>query len=110
MSETMAAVEKESLIATDIEIWRLHYAETLRHWHDRFMANIDRVRAIYDERFCRMWSYYLVASEMGFRSGNQSVFQMQLARRQDAVPLTRDYLYAAAEAQPVKRPRAMAGT
>jgi cyclopropane-fatty-acyl-phospholipid synthase len=109
MSETMAAVEKERLFTTDIEIWRLHYAETLRHWYDRFSANVDRVRAIYDERFCRMWRYYLKASEMGFRTGNQAVFQFQLARRQTAVPLTRDYLYAAPEAAAVKRPRAMAG-
>jgi cyclopropane-fatty-acyl-phospholipid synthase len=109
MSETMAAVEKERLFATDIEIWRLHYAETLRHWHDRFSTNIDRVRAIYDERFCRMWRYYLKASEIGFRTGNQAVFQFQLARRQTAVPLTRDYLHAAPQAAPVKRPRAMAG-
>jgi cyclopropane-fatty-acyl-phospholipid synthase len=109
MSETMAAVEKEHLIATDIEVWRLHYAQTLRHWHNRFMANIDRVRAIYDDRFCRMWSYYLIASEMSFRSGGQSVFQVQLARRQDAVPLTRDYLYTPTEARPAKRPRALAG-
>ncbi len=93
MSEMVQAVEKERLWTTDIEIWRLHYAETLRHWHDRFMANIDRVRAIYDDRFCRMWRYYLVASELTFRYGRQCVFQVQLAHDQDAVPLTRDYLY-----------------
>lgn len=93
LSETMAAIEKEGLYETDIEIWRLHYAETLRHWYERFMTNIDRVREIYDERFCRMWRFYLVASEMTFREARQCVFHLQLARRQEAVPLTRDYLY-----------------
>ncbi len=93
LSEMVAAVEHEDLFTTDIEVWRLHYAETLRHWHDRFMAHIDRVREIYDERFCRMWRYYLVASEMTFRYNKQVVFQVQLAHRRDAVPLTRDYLW-----------------
>ncbi|SMX31784.1 SAM-dependent methyltransferase [Actibacterium lipolyticum] len=93
MSEVMTAVEKEDLFTTDVEVWRLHYAETLRHWHDSFVANIDQARALYDERFCRMWRYYLVASELTFRLHHQVVFQFQLARKQDAVPLTRDYLY-----------------
>ncbi|MBD3679395.1 MAG: class I SAM-dependent methyltransferase [Rhodobacteraceae bacterium] len=95
MSEASAAIEKERLVTTDVEVWRLHYAETLRHWYDRFTANIDRAREIYDERFCRMWRYYLVASELTFRLNTQVVFQFQLARRQEAVPLTRDYLYPA---------------
>jgi cyclopropane-fatty-acyl-phospholipid synthase len=73
----------------------LHYAETLRHWHDRFMARRDEAAAIYDERFCRMWRYYLIASEMTFRLNRQCVFQFQLAHNQEAVPLTRDYLYPA---------------
>jgi cyclopropane-fatty-acyl-phospholipid synthase len=94
LSEMVAPVERQQLYVTDIEIWRLHYAETLRHWHDRFMANIDKARALYDDRFCRMWRYYLVASEMTFRHNWQCVFQVQLAHRQEAVPLTRDYLYA----------------
>jgi cyclopropane-fatty-acyl-phospholipid synthase len=94
LSEMVAPVEKSRLYITDIEMWRLHYAETLRHWHDRFVANEDRARALYDDRFCRMWRYYLVASEMTFRHNWQCVFQVQLAHRQDAVPLTRDYLYA----------------
>ena len=93
LSEMSAAVEKEDLWATDIEVWRLHYAETLKHWHDRFTANIDKVREIYDDRFCRMWRYYLIASELTFRLGRQCVFQVQLSRKQDAVPLTRDYLH-----------------
>ncbi|WP_372603913.1 class I SAM-dependent methyltransferase [Actibacterium sp.] len=94
LSETMQAVEKERLVATDIEVWRQHYAETLKHWHDRFVVNEAKAAALYDERFCRMWRYYLVASEMTFRHHSQVVFQLQLTRRQDAVPLTREYLYS----------------
>ncbi|WP_095588457.1 SAM-dependent methyltransferase [Actibacterium ureilyticum] len=93
LSETMAAVERAGLWACDIEVWRLHYAETLRHWYDRFMDRIDEAEALYDARFCRMWRYYLIASELSFRLNQQVVFQLQLSRRQDAVPLTRDYLY-----------------
>jgi cyclopropane-fatty-acyl-phospholipid synthase len=73
-------------------VLRLHYAETLRHWRQRFLRNIGRVREIYDERFCRMWEMYLAASEAAFRYGGQVVFQIQFAKRQDAVPLTRDYI------------------
>ena len=92
LSEMSAAMEKSGLWPTDVEVWRLHYAMTLAHWLQRFDANIDKIRALYDDRFCRMWRYYLVASEMTFREGRQCVFQMQLANRQDAVPLTRDYI------------------
>jgi cyclopropane-fatty-acyl-phospholipid synthase len=95
LSEMAAAVEKAGLYPTDLEVWRLHYAETLRHWHDRFEANEDQARALYDDRFCRMWRFYLKASEHCFRHNRQCVFQFQLARKQDAVPLTRDYLYPA---------------
>ncbi|NKX43461.1 SAM-dependent methyltransferase [Roseicyclus persicicus] len=101
LSEVAAAVEQADLFPTDIEVWRLHYAETLRHWHDRFAANEDRARALYDARFCRMWRYYLKACEHTFRHNRQCVFQVQLTRRQDAVPLTRDYLY------PAEAPRQM---
>ena len=93
LSEAMRPIENQDLFATDVEVWRLHYAETLRHWHDRFMANIDRARELYDERFCRMWRYYLLACEMTFRHNRQVVFQFQITKQQDAVPLTRDYLY-----------------
>jgi cyclopropane-fatty-acyl-phospholipid synthase len=96
LSEVAAPIEASGLWLTDLEVWRLHYAETLRAWQRRFEANIDAVRALYDERFCRMWRFYLVASEMSFRAGRQCVFQLQLAHRQDAVPLTRAYLSAAA--------------
>jgi cyclopropane-fatty-acyl-phospholipid synthase len=92
LSEVLAAVERAGLYVTDIEVLRLHYAETLKAWRKRFEANLDRVREIYDERFCRMWRFYLVASELAFRHNDHVVFQIQLARKQDAVPLTRDYL------------------
>ena len=92
MSEVLAAIETAGLYITDIEVLRLHYAETLRHWHDRFQANRQEVIEIYDERFCRMWEWYLKGCEMAFRYWNQAVFQMQIAKRQDAVPLTRDYV------------------
>jgi cyclopropane-fatty-acyl-phospholipid synthase len=95
LSEMAAAIERQALYMTDVEIWRLHYAETLRHWHERFVANEARARALYDDRFCRMWRYYLLACELTFRHNWQCVFQVQLAHRQEAVPLTRDYLYPA---------------
>jgi cyclopropane-fatty-acyl-phospholipid synthase len=94
LSEVMAAIEKEALWPCDIEVLRLHYALTLRHWHDRFMANADRAREIYDDRFVRMWRFYLVGCEQGFRHGRMCVFQLQLGRRLDSAPITRDYLLA----------------
>ncbi len=92
LSEVLAALERERLYVTDIEILRLHYATTLAHWHSRFQANRARIAELYDERFCRMWEFYLKGCEMAFRYWNQMVFQMQIARNQDAVPLTRDYI------------------
>ncbi len=93
LSEVLSAVERVGLWVTDIEILRLHYAETLQHWRDRFDSNRERIRAIYDDRFCRMWEFYLVGCEIAFRRLNQMVFQIQLARSQEAVPLTRDYMF-----------------
>jgi len=92
LSEVLAAIERERLWVTDIEILRLHYARTLRAWRDRFARNRERVKRLYDERFCRMWEFYLTGCEVSFREMGQMVFQIQLARRQDAVPLTRDYI------------------
>jgi len=92
LSEVTAAIERSGLFITDIEVLRLHYAETLRHWRERFVANWDEAKSIYDERFCRMWEFYLAASEVAFRHLGLVVFQIQMARRQDAVPLTRSYL------------------
>ncbi|MSP02994.1 MAG: class I SAM-dependent methyltransferase [Acetobacteraceae bacterium] len=94
LSEVMPAVERSGLVATDIEILRLHYARTLRHWRWRFAANRDTIASIYDERFCRMFEFYLAGSELAFRRGGHMVFQIQLGARQDAVPLTRDYQHA----------------
>ncbi len=96
LSEVLPAVERAGLWATDIEILRLHYAETLRHWRERFLARQAVIRDIYDERFCRMWEFYLAGSEMGFRHGGLMVFQLQLARRVEALPLTRDCIRAPA--------------
>jgi cyclopropane-fatty-acyl-phospholipid synthase len=95
LSEVLPAIERSGLVATDIEILRLHYAQTLRHWRWRFNANRDTIASIYDERFCRMFEFYLCGSELAFRRGGHMVFQIQLGARQDAVPLTRDYLYPA---------------
>ena len=92
VSEVLPAIERAGLWVTDMEILRLHYAETLRHWRQRFLAHWDRVKALYDERFCRMWEFYLAASEAGFRVQDLMVFQIQLAKRVDAVPITRDYM------------------
>ncbi|MBM3540543.1 MAG: class I SAM-dependent methyltransferase [Alphaproteobacteria bacterium] len=92
LSEVLAAIERAGLWVTDIEILRLHYAETLKEWSRRFQANRDKIKALYDERFCRMWEFYLTACEMSFRYFDQMVFQIQLARRQDTVPLVRDYV------------------
>ncbi len=105
LSEVMPAIERAGLIVTDIEILRLHYAETLKVWHRRFSENRDKIAALYDERFCRMWEFYLLSSEMVFRYWDQHVFQIQLAKRIDAVPLTRDYIrdWEQANMQPVAR-------
>ena len=92
MSDMLPAIEKSGLIVTDVEILRLHYAETLKHWRERFMANRQKAVEIYDERFARMWEFYLAGSEASFRYGDLVVFQMQLARRNDSLPLTRDYI------------------
>lgn len=92
LSETIAAIEQEGLWITDIEILRLHYADTLKEWRRRFQENRAEVARLYDERFCRMWEFYLSGCEVAFRRLDQMVFQIQLAKRQDAVPLTRDYM------------------
>ncbi len=92
LSETLAAVEGAKLWATDIEIWRMHYAETLLEWARRFEANRAQAAALLGERFCRMWEFYLIISEFSFRHGKHMVFQIQLTKAVDAVPLTRDYM------------------
>ena len=92
LSEVFPVVEQASLWVTDLEFLRVHYADTLREWHRRFEANRPKIAAMYDERFCRMWEFYLISAEMMFRTGSQLVFHMQLARRRDAAPVVRDYV------------------
>jgi len=92
LSEMAGVVERTGLFMTDIEILRLHYAETLREWRRRFMERRETAARIYDERFCRMWEFYLAGSETSFRNEGMAVFQMQLAKKIDALPLTRDYM------------------
>ncbi len=94
LSEVFPAVERSGLIATDLEILRLHYAETLRHWRRRFAAERDVIAGLYDERFCRMFEIYLAGSELAFRRQGHMVWQMQLTRDRHAVPLTRGYMLA----------------
>ena len=98
MSEIAKSLERVGLWVTDIEVLRLHYAETLRLWRERFLANRQKAKDLYDERFCRMWEFYLAGCEMGFRHLGQVVFQVQLAKRVDSVPWTRDYIFEAERA------------
>ena len=98
LSEIVKSVEHVGLWVTDVEVLRLHYAETLRLWRERFLANREKAKELYDERFCRMWEFYLAGAEMGFRHLGQVVFQIQIAKRVDALPLTRDYMLTAERA------------
>ncbi len=95
LSETYAEIEKAGLWVTDCEIWRLHYAETLKEWEKRFQANRAEVAEMFDERFCRMWEFYLIVSEFSFRHGKHMNFQIQLAKTVNALPLSRDYMIEA---------------
>jgi cyclopropane-fatty-acyl-phospholipid synthase len=92
LSEVLPAIERAGLLVSDIEILRLHYAETLKAWRERFLARREEAERLYDARFCRMWEFYLAASEMSFRFGNMMVFQLQLTKRQGIVPVIRDYI------------------
>jgi cyclopropane-fatty-acyl-phospholipid synthase len=92
LSEVLPSVERAGLLVTDIEILRLHYADTLKAWRERFLAHREQVERLYDQRFVRMWEFYLAASEMAFREQNMMVFQMQLTKKQGIVPMTRDYV------------------
>lgn len=104
LSEIMTAVEASGLIVSDVEVLRLHYAETLLAWRRRFLANRPAAVAIAGEEFCRMWEFYLAGSEAAFRFQNLVVFQVQLARRIDTLPITRDYMAEAERALPLARP------
>jgi cyclopropane-fatty-acyl-phospholipid synthase len=92
LSEVLPAIERAGLLITDIEILRLHYADTLKAWRERFLARREEAKGLYDERFCRMWELYLAASEMAFREEGMMVFQIQMTKRQGVVPVTRDYI------------------
>lgn len=92
LSEVFPAVERNRLWVTDCEFLRLHYAMTLKHWYTRFERHRAEIQDMYDERFCRMWEFYLISAEMMFRTGAQEVFHLQLSRTRDACPIRRDYM------------------
>jgi cyclopropane-fatty-acyl-phospholipid synthase len=92
LSEVLPAIERAHLIVTDVEVLQLHYAETLRAWRERFLAHREEAVRLYDQRFVRMWEFYLACSEMAFREGDMVVFQIQMAKRKGLVPATRDYI------------------
>ena len=111
LSDMLPAIERSGLWITDVEVLRLHYAETIREWRRRFEANRAKIAALYDERFCRMWEMYLAGSEVTFRYSGHVVFQIQMTKRIDAVPLTRDYItdYERGYHQNRARPTALTG-
>ena len=92
LSEVSAAIEQEQLLVCDVEVLRDHYARTLRHWRERFLADGNRAAEKFGNRFCRMWEFYLSACEMSFIHRNLCVFQLQLSRRLDLLPITREYM------------------
>lgn len=94
LSEIMSAIEQTELKVTDIEVWHDHYAKTLRQWRLAFMAKRDEALAMFDERFCRLWEFYLVGCELTFSHSNLVVYQLQLTKSKGIVPITRDYLYS----------------
>nr|WP_305038075.1 cyclopropane-fatty-acyl-phospholipid synthase family protein [Neorhizobium galegae] len=93
ISEVMPSIEQAGLLVSDIEILPMHYAHTLRHWRERFIANKDKAAALYDDRFVRMWEFYLAGSEMAFTHESFFIFQMQIVKKRTAVPDNRDYIY-----------------
>jgi cyclopropane-fatty-acyl-phospholipid synthase len=95
LSEVLPVIERSGLLVCDIEILRLHYAETLKAWRERFLARRKEIVQLYDARFARMWEFYLACSEMAFRKQNLMNFQIQLTKRQGVVPMTRDYVFHA---------------
>jgi cyclopropane-fatty-acyl-phospholipid synthase len=92
LSDVLPAVERSGLFIAGVEIWRLHYAITLKAWRERFLARRDPVEQRYGARFVRMWEFYLAASELAFREQGMMVFQLQLSKRQDILPITVDYI------------------
>jgi len=92
LSEVLPAIERAGLLITDIEILRLHYADTLKAWRERFAARREEAERLYDERFFRMWEFYLASSEMAFREAGMMVFQIQITKQEGIVPMTRGYI------------------
>jgi len=93
LSEVISPIEKSGLVISDIEVLRKHYAHTLRHWKERFLSKKSDVLQMFDEKFFRMWEFYLTSCEMAFKWGDQVVFQFQLSKKLGSVPNTRDYIY-----------------
>ena len=93
LSEVVKPIEKSGLVISDVEVLRMHYAHTLRHWKERFLGEKDRVLQMFDEKFFRMWEFYLTSCEMSFKWGDQVVFQFQLVKKFTSAPTTRDYIY-----------------
>jgi cyclopropane-fatty-acyl-phospholipid synthase len=108
LSEMMPSIERSGLAVTDVEVLRLHYAETLKHWRERFMKNRQRAIDIYDERFARMWEFYLAGSEASFRWQDMVVFQVQMTKRNDVLPVTRGYMAEAEDALRKAKPASTA--
>ena len=93
LSELAKPIEKSNLIIADMEVLRMHYAHTLRNWKSRFLGKKEEVLKMFDERFFRMWEFYLAGCEMAFKWGDQVVFQFQLSKKLLSTPNTRDYIY-----------------
>ena len=93
LSEIVPSIEKSGLIISDVEVLRIHYSHTLRNWKERFLGKKEEVLAMFDEKFFRMWEFYLTGCEMSFKWGDQVVFQFQLSKELTSVPNTRDYIY-----------------
>ena len=93
LSEVAKPIEKSGLIISDLEVWRMHYSHTLRNWKERFLNKREKVLEMFDEKFLRMWEFYLVGCEMAFKWGDQVVFQIQLIKKHSSAPNTRDYIY-----------------
>ena len=94
LSQVVGPIEKSGLIVSDIEVLRTHYAHTLKHWKERFINNKDKVLKMFDEKFFRMFEFYLSSCEMAFKHGDQVVYQLQLTKTLNAAPSTRDYIYS----------------
>ena len=107
LSEIVPVIEQAGLVVTDVEVLRLHYAKTLAEWQKRFQTHRAEIAALYDERFCRMWEFYLAGAEMAFRHEGQVVYQIQIAKRVDSLPLTRDYMQARGDDVVSAAPRRM---